>query len=114
MQVNPEAAQRAGIKIGQRLLNLALIVQAGMSNPPEHGERKIVHRQDPGYPEIAKKMSLHGTVKFKILIAPNGSVRRIECIGGHPLLAQFAEEAVKNWKYEPAAGESTQVVDVTF
>lgn len=113
MEVNPEAAQHAGIKIGPRLLNLARIVRPGTSNP-EHDERKVVHREDPGYPEIAGKMSLHGTVKFKILIGPDGAVRRIECIGGHPLLAQFAEKAIKNWKYEPAARESTQVVDVTF
>ena len=42
MQVNPEAAQRAGIKIGQRLLNLALIVRPGTPNP---SERKVVHRE---------------------------------------------------------------------
>jgi len=114
MQVNLEVTQRAGIKISSRLLNLALIVRPGISNPSQQEERKIVQSEDPEYPEMAAKMSLHGTVKFKIRIAPDGTVRRIEYIGGHPLLAQSAEKAVKNWKYEPTARESTQIVDVKF
>jgi len=114
MQVNLEATQRAGIKISSRMLNLAMIVRPGISNPSKHEERKIVQREDPEYPEMAGKMSLHGTVKFKIWIAPDGTVRRIECVGGHPLLTQSAEKAVKNWKYESTARESTQLVEVKF
>ena len=40
-------------------------------------------------------MSLHGTVKFKVLIAPDGTVRSVECVGGHPLLAESALKAKK-------------------
>ena len=35
-------------------------------------------------------MNLHGTVKLKIWISNDGSVRRLEYVGGHPLLAQAA------------------------
>ncbi len=77
-------------------------------------ERKIVARQDPEYPALAEKMNIHGTVKLKIWIAPDGAVRRLEYIGGHPVLAESALKAVKMWKYQPAVQESTAVVELKF
>ncbi|MGB9074132.1 MAG: energy transducer TonB [Terriglobales bacterium] len=77
-------------------------------------ERKLVRRQDPEYPPIAEKMNLHGTVKLKIWISPDGTVRRLEYIGGHPLLAESALKAVKTWKYQNAPQESTTVVELKF
>jgi outer membrane biosynthesis protein TonB len=47
-------------------------------------ERKIVRYEDPVYPIIAVRMGLHGTLKLKIWINPEGAVRRLEYIGGHP------------------------------
>jgi len=77
-------------------------------------ERKVVVRKEPEYPTIAANMNLHGTVKLKIWINADGTVRRLEYIGGHPLLAEAALEAVKTWKYQPAAQESTAVVALKF
>ena len=76
--------------------------------------RQIVSSEDPQYPEIAKKMALHGIVKLRIWIKPDGAVRRVEYIGGHPLLAESAVRAVKNWKYVPANQESDMIVEVKF
>lgn len=76
--------------------------------------RQIVYSEDPQYPEIAKKMALHGTVKLRIWIKPDGSVRRVEYIGGHPLLAESALKAVKNRKYVPANQESDMIVEIKF
>jgi TonB family protein len=56
----------------------------------------------------------HGSVKLKIWIAPDGTVRRLEYIGGHPLLAESALKAVKTWKYQPATTESTSQVEIKF
>jgi TonB family protein len=114
MQVNVEATQRAGVKIGSHLLNLAVIVRSGALAASEGRERKVVQRDDPKYPAIAAKMSLHGTVKLKVRIAPDGTVRNVEYVGGHPLLAESALRAVRKWRYEVKAKESTQVVDVNF
>ena len=77
-------------------------------------ERKIVRREEPEYPTIAAKMNLYGTVRLKIWITPEGSVRRLEYIGGHPVLAESALKAVKNWKYEPLPQESVAIVEVKF
>ena len=93
------------------LLSLLLIGSLGAQDGKQ---RKLVSRQDPQYPQIAKQMNLHGTVKIKLWITPQGSVRRSEYIGGHPLLAQAAIESLKEWRYEPVPRETTAVVEVRF
>jgi TonB family protein len=77
-------------------------------------ERRIVHREDPEYPQMARKLNLHGVVKLKIWISPDGAVRRVEYIGGHPVLAEAALKAVKTGKYQPAPQETNVVVEVRF
>jgi len=77
-------------------------------------ERKLVLRTEPEYPPIAARMNLHGTVKLKIWISPDGTVRRLEYVGGHPLLAESALKAVKSWHYEAATKESYTVVGLKF
>jgi TonB family protein len=77
-------------------------------------ERKLVRREEPKLPPIAARMSLHGTVKLKIWINPDGTVRRLEYVGGHPVLAESALKAVKEWKYELTNRESTAVVELKF
>lgn len=93
------------------VLSIALL--GGSAYPADH-PRAIVHSEDPQYPEIAKKMGLHGTVKLKIWITPEGRVRRVEYIGGHPVLAESALEAVKNWRYAAASQESEMTVEIKF
>jgi TonB family protein len=77
-------------------------------------ERKVVRREEPQYPDIAKRMNLHGAVKLKIWISPDGAVRRLEYVGGHPILAASALKAVKNWHYETASKESNTVVILKY
>ena len=103
MQVNLEATGRAGVKLGSHLLSLAVIARAGPLAAAERGGRKVVQHDDPEYPAIAARMSLHGTVKLKVRIAPDGTVRSVECVGGHPLLAESALKAVRKWRYEARA-----------
>jgi TonB family protein len=93
---------------------LSLVLLAGTVYGAEQSERAVVKKENPEYPKIAKDMNLHGAVKLKIWIKPDGSVRRLEYVGGHPLLAESALKAVKNWKYATSDKESTQVVEVKF
>jgi periplasmic protein TonB len=98
-------------KITQIIFCIALA--AGSAVAADH-QRAIVHSEDPQYPEVAKKLSLHGVVKLKVWITAQGAVRKLEYIGGHPLLAESALQAVKNWKYAPAAQESEMTVEIKF
>jgi TonB family protein len=112
IQLNLEAARRSGIKLSPRLFGVARIITLEGANSTS--ERKVLQHPEPDYPAMAAKISLHGTVKFQIWIAPDGAVRRMTCLGGHPLLAEAAEKAIKKWMYETAPNETSQVVTVTF
>ena len=92
---------------------LCVILLIGSANATDQ-ERKVVRREEPEYPVLAARMNIHGTVKLKIWINPDGTVRRLEYIGGHPLLAESALKAVKAWKYEPSSRESTAAVELKF
>jgi len=66
------------------------------------------------YPELARKMNITGTVKVQVVVSPNGTVKEAKVVGGHPVLASAALDAVKKWRFEPAPVESTGVVDFKF
>jgi TonB family protein len=76
--------------------------------------RRAKSKVQPVYPELARKMNLSGTVKVEVVVAPNGTVKEAKVVGGHPVLANAALEAVKKWRFEPAAMESSGVVDFKF
>jgi len=78
------------------------------------GARKVTNRVAPPYPELARTMNVKGSVRLEAIVAPNGTVKAITVIGGHPLLAQAAERAVQKWKWEPAAHESHEAIEVRF
>jgi TonB family protein len=76
--------------------------------------RRARSKVQPVYPELARKMNIGGSVKVEVVVAPNGTVKDAKVVGGHPVLANAALEAVKKWRFEPAAVESTGVVDFKF
>jgi len=77
-------------------------------------KRKVKTKVAPSYPELAKRMSVTGKVKIEVIIAPDGHVKSTKAIGGHPLLVQACQDAVKEWKFLPAPEESTQMVEFEF
>ena len=80
----------------------------GLVAPASATDRKVKSKVSPTYPELAKKMAVSGAVKVEITVAPNGSVKNVKVIGGHPLLVDAATDAVKHWKYEAAPEETTE------
>jgi outer membrane biosynthesis protein TonB len=47
-------------------------------------------------------------------VAQNGTVKSTKVVGGHPLLVNAATDAVRKWKFEPAAEETTGIVEFKF
>jgi TonB family protein len=86
---------------------------AQQSNTDE-GKRKVKSRVSPTYPELARRMNVTGKVKIEVVIAPDGRIRSTHVVGGHPLLVQACLDALKEWRYVPAAEESTQVIEFDF
>ena len=76
--------------------------------------RRAKSKVQPFYPDLARKMNITGTVKIEVVVAPNGTVKDARVVGGHPVLASAALDAAKKWRFEPAAAESTGVIDFKF
>jgi TonB family protein len=96
------------------LLLVVCIGLAAAQDSSNQAERKVVKQTVPRYPEIAKRMNLAGTVKVIAVITPDGKVKSVEPMGGSPVLIQAAQDAVSQWKFAPAGGESRQVVELHF
>lgn len=80
---------------------------------------KLLEAPKPVLPPDAQAAGLQGVVKLRIRIGKDGHVIEATVISGHPMLADAAIEAVKQWLYQPTLlnGEAIEVVteiDVTF
>lgn len=104
-------------------LCIALVMAVGSvlsSFPRAHAQqestskRRMVEHAAPAYPALARSMALEGTVKVEALVASDGSVKAVDIKGGHPVLAQAAAKAVRQWRWEPSGHESREQVEVKF
>jgi len=80
----------------------------------EEGKRKVKSKTNPVLSEVARRMSITGKVKLEVTIAPDGRVKSVRALGGHPLLVQSCVECVKEWKYETGPEETIQIVEFDF
>jgi protein TonB len=80
---------------------------------------KLVRQPKPTYPPLAKQARIQGTVRFNAVIGKDGTIQNLTLVSGHPLLIPSAQEAVRQWLYQPTTlnGEAVEVVttiDVNF
>ena len=98
--------------------------EAPKPNGPLHVSRgvqmaKLLKQVIPVYPQLARNARISGVVHLVGIIGKDGSIRNLQLIDGHPLLARAALDAVSQWIYKPTllSGEPVEVVcpiDVTF
>jgi TonB family protein len=109
---------RMGSRAGVLLLALAGIVSLAPESTNAQQEavaiRRITVHVAPAYPALAHSLALQGIVKVSAVVAADGSVKSVDVKGGHPVLAQAAASAVRQWKWEVAARESHEQVEVKF
>jgi TonB family protein len=97
-----------------------LLLALALTSPYLHGQevsanaRIVVRKVPPSYPALARKMSIKGAVKLEVVVEPDGSVKSITATGGHPLLVQAAQDAIRQWKWQPASHETLESIEVRF
>jgi TonB family protein len=111
-ELNSAAIERANIRYGRQ------------ASPSSRGDQETTLQNktaralrissQPLYPGIAKTMNLRGSVQLEVTVKPDGSVKDVRVIGGHPLLADAAVKSVKQWRYEPSGRETTELVKLNF
>ena len=102
------------LRLAALLLTLALISTFCWPQQGAEAERKVVVKIPPLYPTLARSMNIKGVVRLEAQVLPNGNVKRVEVLGGHPILTQSAVTAVERWKYEPASHETKEPVTIQF
>jgi len=77
-------------------------------------KRKVVTQVAPDYPYVLRNGHFEGQVKLAATVQPNGSVTKVEPMGGNPMLSQYAQAAVMHWKYAPGPAQTVEEVVFTF
>lgn len=110
-------------KLGCAALGALLLLGGLLLVPPnspgqdaasEAAKRKIRTRVMPDYPSLARQMRVTGRVKIETTIAADGHVSNAKVVGGSPLLVNAAMDAIKKWRFEPAAKDSVEVIEFDF
>jgi len=96
------------------VLLLALTFVPALAAQTSEGPRKVLIKKAAIYPTLAQNLNIHGIVKLEAVVKPNGEVKTIDVKGGHPILTQSAVTAVGHWKFEPAAHETREVIEIKF
>lgn len=74
---------------------------AALRTPP-----KPISQRPPIYPPALEKSRQGGDVRASFVVQLDGSVRDVEIVRStHPLLSFAAINAIRQWRFEPAAGE---------
>lgn len=93
---------------------LPLAPRAACAANLQYNGRKLRRHVEPALPEIARTMHLEGTVRLEIVVSAGGKVTSVKTLGGAPVLITAAENAVKEWLFEPDSRSTTVVVSFTF
>lgn len=103
-----KSCQRIGVGL---ILGLLSVVPAN-ARQNDH-ERKVLKKVEPQYPSVLKSRGISGTVRLKVFVKADGTVRDVELLGGNPTLADAADKAVRLWKFAPGT-ESSLNIAVNF
>jgi TonB family protein len=106
---------RHGTSAARRAWILALAIALAFSTSLRaENDRKVLEKEKPVYPELAKRLKVSGTVLLNVRVDASGKVREANVVMGEKLLTDAAKTAVLKWRYEPAKYETVEDVEVDF
>lgn len=107
----------AGAGLGLMLLfgsSIVTCTKVSAQDSTTETKRKVKSKVLPEYPAIARQLNLAGKVRLETTVAADGHVISTKVVGGNPVLASSAQDAVKKWRFEPAPKDTTEVIEVDF
>lgn len=66
----------------------------------------------PQYPAIARQARIQGDVVLKATISKEGTIENLQVVSGSPMLVGAAEQAVRQWRYQPTILDGNVPVEV--
>jgi TonB family protein len=98
----------------QGMLAGAMLVMASAGLAGAQGittSRKVLKTVAAQYPSVLKRRGIGGTVKLRVLVNANGTVKDVQVLGGNPILSDCAAKAVKQWVF--VAGEKEESIEIS-
>ncbi len=80
----------------------------------QDNDRKVLKKIEPEYPAVLRDKGIGGTVRLRVTIRPDGTVKDVQTIGGNAVLVESATRAVKQWHYASGEKESTIELSIHF
>jgi len=80
----------------------------------DRSKRKVVRTSEPDYPMIVKNAHIGGSVRLNVTVLANGDVAKVDILGGNPIFVASAINAVRKWKYAPAASQTKEEIQINF
>jgi len=108
------ARQLSALTLSLALSVWVIPISPASAQKAEKFTRKLVYRENPAYPIELRHAHIGGVVRLEIVISARGTIDSIAPVGGNPVLVEAASAAVRKWKYAPADGETTTLVQITF
>jgi TonB family protein len=100
-----------GLVVGAALV----AASAGVSLAQEvTSSRKVLKMVAAQYPSVLKRRGIGGTVKLRVLVNANGTVKDAQVLGGNPILSDCAVKAVKQWVFVGSEKEESIEISVGF
>ena len=66
------------------------------------------------YPSVLKSRGIGGTVKLRVQVNANGTVKDVQVLGGNPILSECSVKAVKQWQFVATEKEESMDISVVF
>jgi TonB family protein len=111
MNIKKKKSMTRGILTGAMLV----AVGAGTSLAQEVSvNRKVLKSVAAQYPSVLKRRGIGGTVKLRVQVNANGTVKDAQVLGGNPILADCAVKAVKQWVFASSEKEENIEISVSF
>jgi TonB family protein len=66
------------------------------------------------YPSVLKIRGIGGTVKLRVQVNANGTVRDVQVMGGNPILSDCSVKAVKQWLFVASEKDESIEISVVF
>lgn len=80
----------------------------------QDSDRKVLKKVEPEYPAVLRDKGIGGTVRLRVTVRPDGTVKDVQTIGGNAVLVESATRAVKQWRYAPSEKEASIDLSIRF
>jgi TonB family protein len=106
--------ERNCIQIGLTAAILAVSILPATMQAQEEAKRKVKTQVEAVYPELARKYNLAGKVRISVIVGKDGRVKSCKVLGGNAVLANSAQDALKEWRFLPGPDDTTEVIEFEF